>query len=221
MERLRAKALIGPKVTRARTLSDDELRALWQATAEDGYPWQPLYRWLLLTGCRLTEATDATWGELDLTNRLWTVPAARYKTGAPHLVPLSSDLVALLDTLPRFDSGDHLFSADFGKNPVRGLSKPKQRLDARMRAALGEVPGFVVHDLRRTVRSRLSALPVEQHVRELVIGHAKVGLHKVYDQYAYVDEKRAALELWAAKLRGIVNPPPAGDKVVALREGVR
>jgi hypothetical protein len=51
-------------------------------------------------------------------------------------------------------------------------------------------------------------------VRELVIGHTKKGLHKVYDQYAYVDEKRHALELWAQRLGSIVNPQPA--KVVAL-----
>jgi hypothetical protein len=43
-------------------------------------------------------------------------------------------------------------------------------------------------------------------VRELVIGHAKPGLHKVYDQHAYLDEKRRALELWTARLRAIVEP---------------
>jgi hypothetical protein len=48
-----------------------------------------------------------------------------------------------------------------------------------------------------------------------VIGHTKPGLHKVYDQYAYLDEKRFALDAWAARLRSIVEPPPAN--VVELR----
>jgi hypothetical protein len=61
----------------------------------------------------------------------------------------------------------------------------------------------------------LSALPVEQHVRELVIGHTKPGLHKVYDRYEYIDEKRKALELWQARLRDIVEP--ALDNVTRLR----
>jgi hypothetical protein len=39
-------------------------------------------------------------------------------------------------------------------------------------------------------------------------------MHKVYDQYAYLDEKRHALQLWAARLRSIVTPPP--DNVVML-----
>jgi integrase len=219
-DRLRPKNLIGAKVVRNRALSGDEIQALWQAIEQEDYPWQPLYKWLLLTGCRLTEATDATWAEIDLRANTWTVAPERYKTGAVHVVPLPSDLLALIETLPRFNSGDFLFSVDWGKHPVRGLSKPKQRLDARMEAALGTLPAWRVHDIRRSVRTQLSALPMEQHVRELVIGHAKPGLHKVYDQYAYLDEKRRALELWATRLRAIVNPPPDDDKVVALRGGV-
>jgi hypothetical protein len=62
----------------------------------------------------------------------------------------------------------------------------------------------------------LSALPIADNVRELTIGHAMPGLHQVYDQYAYLDEKRRALELWAMRLRDIVSPPPAN--VVSMRK---
>jgi hypothetical protein len=78
-----------------------------------------------------------------------------------------------------------------------------------------ELVPFVLHDIRRTMRTGLSALPVPDLVRELVIAHTKPGLHKVYDQYAYIDEKRHALELWAARLRSIVSPTP--DNVVPLK----
>jgi hypothetical protein len=54
------------------------------------------------------------------------------------------------------------------------------------------------------MRTYLSALPVPDLVRELVIGHTKPGLHKVYDQHAYEDEKREALGLWAGRLQGII-----------------
>ena len=74
---------------------------------------------------------------------------------------------------------------------------------------------FILHDIRRTVRTHLSALPVPEHVRELILAHAQPGLHKVYDQHKYIDEKREALELWAARLKLIVDPPPSN--VVALR----
>jgi hypothetical protein len=64
------------------------------------------------------------------------------------------------------------------------------------------------------VRTSLSALPVPDNVRELVIAHTKSGLHRVYDHYAYLDEKRRALELWAERLHNI--PEPAAPNVIAL-----
>jgi len=71
-------------------------------------------------------------------------------------------------------------------------------------------------------------LPIADNVRELTIGHAMPGLHQVYDQYAYLDEKRRALELWAMRLRDIVAPPPPADvlpirktKSAAMKTAVR
>jgi hypothetical protein len=49
-----------------------------------------------------------------------------------------------------------------------------------------------------------------------VIGHTRPGLHKVYDQFAYLEEKRAALELWAARLKSIVEPVPVATNVVDI-----
>jgi hypothetical protein len=79
-------------------------------------------------------------------------------------------------------------------------------LDNTMTAELGKaVEPFVIHDIRRTVRTGLSTLPVPDLVRELVIAHTKPGMHKVYDQHLYLDEKAHALELWADRLAGIVG----------------
>ena len=50
-------------------------------------------------------------------------------------------------------------------------------------------------------------------VRELVIAHTKPGLHKVYDQHAYLEEKRRTLDLWAARLRSIVEPTAPANVV--------
>jgi hypothetical protein len=83
-----------------------------------------------------------------------------------------------------------------------------------------KLPDFVIHDLRRTVRTALSAIPnISDLVRELVIGHTRPGLHKVYDQYAYLDEKRFALDAWAARLRTIIEPTP-GNVVSVERSRV-
>jgi integrase len=133
------------------------------------------------------------------------------KSDAPHVVPLSTIAITILRSLPRFAGGDYLFSTTFGKKPVAGFSKAKARLDALMSKELGSLEHFVVHDIRRTVRTRLSAAPVEDRVRELVIGHTQRGLHKVYDQHTYLDEKRQALDWWAARLTDVVTQPDAAN----------
>jgi len=220
-DHLKPKKLIGKKTQRTRVLSDVELRAVWIAAKRLGYPYGPLFQLLMLTGQRKSEVAEMRWSEIDLVKKLWIIPPERMKADAAHVVPLSDDAVAVLTSLPRFD-GDYVFSIRSGARPVAAFSEYKRRYDAEIVKALKEhdpkakLSHFVIHDLRRTVRTRLSAIPnISDLVRELVIGHTKPGLHKVYDQYAYLDEKRFALDAWATKLRSIVEPPPAN--VVELR----
>jgi integrase len=222
--RLNPKDLIGERHARHRVLDDCELQALWRITARVKYPWGPLYRALMLTGLRLNEACGARWGEIDAGQRLWTIPAERMKKvkgGAkPHVVPLSSAMIDLLDTLPRFAGGDHLFSHSYGKRPLRPhqFSDFKTRLDRRLLRTLRAMarlrgqdpaqsilPPWVNHDLRRTFRTRLSALKIPDEVREAVLAHQRPGIKGVYDHHHYLDEKREALDLWDARLRSIVE----------------
>jgi integrase len=206
---MRPARIIGEKKPRTRVLTDAELKALWQVPEELGYPYGPVIRLLMLTGQRKSEVAEAQWSEFDLAKREWSIPAERMKMDAAHVVPLTDDAMKVLESLPRFRSGEHLFSTTYGKLPVNGFSKAKARLDKLMAKRLGKVTPFVFHDIRRTVRTHLSALPIPDLVRELVIAHAKPGLHRVYDQHAYAAEKRHALELWATRLRSIIDPPRA------------
>jgi len=214
-DRLKPRSIVGERDPRTRILSDKEIAAFWNASSELGYPYGPLYKLLVLTGQRRSEVGEARWSEFDFDKRLWRIPAARMKAGAAHIVPLCDDALDVLNSMPRFE-GDYLFTTTSGKKPVNSFEKAKVRVDALMLAELrhtdpkANMPDFVVHDLRRSVRTNLSAIPgISDLVRELVIGHTKPGLHKIYDQYAYLDEKRRALAAWEARLRSIVTPPPA------------
>ena len=75
------------------------------------------------------------------------------------------------------------------------------------------------HDLRRTLRTRLCALKVQDHIAEMVIGHGRKGIARIYDQHRFEDEKCEALARWAMLLRSIVEPPPAN--VVELKAKAR
>ncbi|MGO9238912.1 MAG: tyrosine-type recombinase/integrase [Methylocella sp.] len=193
--------LAGKKEPRQRVLSDAEIRTLWQATAGIDYPAAPFVRLLLLTGQRLREVAEMTWQELDLEKALWTIPPERMKGDAAHEVPLAPMAVEILKSLPRF-IGPFVFTTTGGDRPISGFSKMKSRIDS----ALSDVAPWRFHDLRRTMRTGLGGLPVPNNVAELCIAHAQPGLHKVYDQHSYREEKRRAFELWAARVREIVEP---------------
>jgi integrase len=227
-DRIKPSRLIGPKAPRQRVLSDIEIAAFWRATGRMGYPIGPLFRMLLLTGQRKSEVAEARWREFDLKRRIWTVPPERFKSDAVHIVPLSDDVMALLEKLPRWSGGDFLFSSNGGKAPVNGFSKAKQRLDRRILLSLramarmrGDDPRsvrlepFVLHDLRRTMRTRLSSLRVVDAVAEMAIGHGRKGIQRVYDQHQYLPEMAEALDAWASQLKSIVELPP--PNVVPLR----
>jgi integrase len=227
-DRIKPTDLIGRRVVRQRVLTNDEIRLFWRATAATAYPFAPLFRLLLLTGQRLHEAADLSWSEIDLPKRLWTIPATRMKADAPHLVPLSTEAAVLLESLPRF-AGEFAFTTTAGARPVSGFSKAKKRLDAAMlRLAREEaeergsdpekvkLDPWRLHDLRRTARTHFSAIPCQDLVRELAIAHTRPGLHKVYDQFAYLDEKRALFDAWGKRLLAIVDPTET-ENVVALR----
>jgi integrase len=212
LERLSVNELCGASEARTRTLADAELRAVWEAAGRMGFPYGPCFRLLILTGQREREVAEMSWSEIDLDKGLWTIPATRMKGGAAHEVPLERTALDLLGSLPRWPSGDYVFTTTRGAKSVNGFSKAKVRIDR-----LSGVANWKIHDLRRSVRTNLSALPVEDLVRELVIAHAKPGLHKVYDQHGYLNEKRRCLALWEAALLPIVEPP-SGENLVRFPE---
>jgi integrase len=228
---LNAKNVVGAKRSRDRALNDTEVAALWRTTRHLKYPFREVYRLLLLTGLRLSEVVNASWPEFNLKDRLWTIPASRMKgtdeKARAHAVPLTDEMRAILDELPRFKRGDYLFSFTIGAKPAAVDDKIKKKIDVRMLRLLqalarmrGDDPSrvrlepWVNHDLRRTVRSGLSRLRVDHDVKEAILAHAKPGLVGVYDQYDLLDEKREALELWAKRVYEIVEPVP--DNVVKM-----
>jgi integrase len=216
---LRPKKIIGKKRPRQRTLTDSEVRAFWKATEQLNYPDRELHQFLLLTGVRLREAAGARWSEIEGLNTdkpVWTIPAERFKSDAIHIVHLSPMAVQILEGLPRFKEGDCLFSHSFGRTPMTGFGKSKMRLDALM-VQQGQVEPWVVHDLRRVVRTGLAKLKVPDSIAEMALGHGHgTALERNYNLHKYADELREALELWAGRVHDIVTPPP--PNVTKLRK---
>jgi integrase len=210
--RVKAKKLIGNREPRQHILAAPELRLLWKATEgkpEEVYPGAPFIRLLLLLGCRRAELAGMTRKELDLDKGLWALAGIRTKNGKPWVVPLPQLAIDILKAMPQF-TGPYLFTTTSGKRPISGFSKIKEVLDRKITELNGGEPiaAWRLHDLRRSMRTGLSSLPVPggDLVRELCIGHTMPGLHRVYDQHAYTSERQQAYELWCSRLLGIVEP---------------
>jgi integrase len=110
---------------RARILTDDELKRLWQATAA-AKPFYRLLRFLLLTGARRDEARFLQIPELA--DGVWTLPAIRNKTGQELARPLSKAALAILAECPRVVDCPFVFTTD-GRTALGGISRRKDQLD--------------------------------------------------------------------------------------------
>lgn len=179
---------------RERVLSMDELKAVWEAAGEMGYPFGPMARLLILTAQRRAEVANLERGWLLPDQQAFEVPASRYKTDRPQVVPLSAQALAIIEALPNWNAGEYLLSTTAGKRPISGFSKAKARIDK-----LSKVEGWTFHDLRRSTATHMARLGIPQEHIERVLGHAIEGVAGTYNRYSYLTEKRAALDLWGAQ----------------------
>lgn len=185
---------------RERVLSNDELAAILRACGDDEYG--RIIKLLTLTGCRRTEIGGMRWSEFNADVTSWTLPATRSKNGRSHTLPLPPLAQEIIQSVPRMAFRDQLFGVrgDAGfKNWVRG----KRALDAGC-----GVSDWVVHDIRRTVATRLADLGVQPHIVEQILNHQsghKRGVAGTYNKSVYEREVRAAIALWADRVGSLVD----------------
>lgn len=232
--RKRGKESVGNRV-----LSDDEIRLFWpgilepEATKRSGLA----LRLVLLTGARVTEVAGIARAELahidDPARSEWTIPGVRTKNKRDHLVPLSAlARETILELLALIDRGEKFLlptRSTKRRGPIRGNTLT-QAMDFFARRLVAAPTGLrdammtwkadapTPHDLRRTVETRLASLKFPKETRDRVLNHVSAGTgDKHYNRYDYADEKRTALNAWAAALARIVDG--RGGVVVPLRIG--
>jgi integrase len=203
----KGEPLEGPSLgeIRQRVLTHDEVGKLLRVLGWRSH--DAAARFMLLTGARRDEVCGATWAEIK--DGLWTIPSARRKDTRPsprrvkedHVLPLSRQVLALLERIDRGKPDDLVFA---GKRGARLTNWP--RWSARMEKRLG----FDVspHSLRRTCATLAGDLGQPPHVVSALLGHRSIGglLHSGYNQSRYHPEVAAALQM-------------VGDMVDAIEQG--
>jgi integrase len=231
---------------RDRALTDQELVWFWKGCEQLEWPWQQIFRLLLLTAQRRAEVGTMEWSELDLGKRVWTIPPAKSKNGKEHYVALAESVVQILAPLRKEAGRDpkgNVFTTT-GKTPVSGYSRAKKRLDEKMEAVARKdaslleddeyrkplsldagaplpqrVPEWILHDLRRTATTGMARLKVPPHVADKILNHTSgtiSGVAAVYNKFDYLDERRDALELWARYVMALLQPKKTKTNVVAF-----
>ena len=201
---------------RTRVLSDEEIRTIWPALAGTR-TFGAFVKMLLLTAQRRDEAAQMSRKEIS-EDRIWTIPAERYKTKRPNHVPLSTAALAIIEAQPKIDGCDYVFPSR-ANTPFCSFSKSKSALDkavlqemqkqAKNGTKVEALPNWTLHDLRRTAKTLMVRAGVRPDISERVLGHVIAGVEGTYDRHSYADEKRDALEKLAAMVKRILNPPPS------------
>jgi integrase len=184
---------------RERVLSDDELAAIWRACKDDDYG--RIVRLLILLGARRQEIGGLLWSELSFERGTWTLPSGRSKNGRAHTLPLMPMALDIIKDVPRLVSRDQLFGAR-SNDGFTGWDQ-KEALDER-----SGVIGWTLHDIRRSVATKLADIGVQPHIIEQILNHQsghKAGPAGIYNRSSYEREVRAALALWADQVRTLVE----------------
>jgi integrase len=202
------------EVARDRILDDTELAKVILAARKIGGPYGGIVELLALTGQRREEVAGLHRDEFDLAQRIWTIPRARTKNAKAHIVHLSKQALAVLE---RADHCGPLVLSPLGTKTFQNFTHAKRLLDQ-----LSGVTGWRLHDLRRTCVSGMARLGVAPHVADKILNHQSgtiSGVAAVYQRHEFLEERRAALDLWGAHvgelLKGAHQRHRIGLKIVA------
>jgi integrase len=206
-----------PERVRDRYHSLGELRELWSATSNLGYPFQYLYRLLIVLPMRREEVAAMPVAELSLDGDepVWVLPAERTKRANALRVPLlplaRSIIKEALASADRPKDAAFVFSTT-GDTSVSGFTKGKRRWDAAVAAARAKaakeieadaeaMPHWTLHDLRTTFNTHAcERLKVDAAVADRILNHVATAttskIMRVYNKSELFEERKVALQAW-------------------------
>jgi integrase len=164
----------------------------------------------ILTAVRTIETIGARWDEIDLEEKIWTIPAARMKMSKEHRVPLSSAALVLLQALPRERGNPFVF---IGSNKGTSISA---MVMWRNLTRMGR-KDIVVHGFRSTFRDwAAERTNYPREVCEQALAHTiSSAVEAAYRRGDLFDKRRRLMEEWARYCAAL--PTRAAGKVVSLR----
>lgn len=196
-----------------RVLCNQELVDVWNMAIRVGpngnQYYRNLLRLLIAFGARTQEVRLSTWSEWDFDDGLWTVPKTHSKTKDKIIRPIPDELKPWLLELK---------GGARKVEPILGEFKTPEAVSQYGRLIwkkLKHEEPWTLHDLRRTLATRLNELGVAPHVVEQLLGHSLGGVMAIYNRSQYLPDKLSALDMWIEHLDAISDPT---GRVVAISQ---
>lgn len=142
-----------------------------------------LIRFLLLTGARRSEATNALWSHIDFNNKVWRKPENDSKTKLTPSVPLSDSAISLLRDMQKKSSSGYIFKSSV--NPIKPVGEFRKSFNTIMKNA--NIEECTPHDLRRTFGSQLLLAGVDIYTVSKLLGHNSVSTTERH--YAFLNRE--------------------------------
>jgi len=152
---------------------DEAARLLTSVSDSENKLLKYIVLFLLLTGARRNECLQAKWEHFDYKAMTWTIPLS--KSGKPHHVPITSELLNLLETIPRRNNSQYVFeNVKTGKAYTNTYTAWNT---ARKKAGLADVR---LHDLRHTFASTLVNSGRSLYEVQSLLGHSNIAVTQRY-----------------------------------------
>jgi len=191
---------------RERFFEDDEIMLFFRAVAQEEHIYRRAMLLWLITGVRKLELLEADSAEQNAGT--WVVPGHRTKNGLAHDIVLGPWGRALFAVNTKWAFPSSVLE----DGPmVAGWYKVRDRIHARMeKLAKRSIEPWVIHDLRRTMRSNTDDLGIREVAAEAMMNHAKKGLVKIYARKT-VKGKAEGFALWERRLISLARRAKVAD----------
>ena len=160
-----------------------------------------LLEFVILTACRSGEARGMTWSEVDLENKIWTIPAERMKAKLAHRVPLSARALAILEA--QKDQHDALVFPSVRDQVA--LSDMAITALLRRQKAHSDTPGRIAtaHGFRSSFRDWCSEKGYSRDLAERSLAHTiKDKVEAAYHRTDLLEQRRNLMNAWGAFVTG-------------------
>jgi integrase len=156
-----------------------------------------LIEWQLHTMVRPKEAAAATWSEIDLDQKLWTIPPERMKKGREHIVPLTAQAIEILERVkPISGHREHVFPSI--NSPRKHINESTANVAIKRMGYQGRL---VAHGLRALASTTLNEHGFDADVIEAALAHVdKNEVRRAYNRADYLKRRREMMDWWSSHI---------------------